>query len=382
MVLRPALGGAYNHVADLSAALAERGYEVLVCGPLAERADDLGVEVVELDIVRPVSPWRDLRAVVGFTRVVRHVRPNLIHAHGSKGSLVARLARPAAPSVPVVCTPHLYPFDNYFASAAERSMYRLVERALAPLASRVIGVCESERLLAAEVGPAGRTRLVYNGIAPVEPGPVHPAVEQLSALGPVIGALAEFRESKGIRTLIEAMPAVLAEVPDARLAIAGDGTERPLLESQIEALRLDDSVRLIGATEGPSPLLSGCEVFVNPAWAEAFPYTILEAMTLGMPIVATDVGGSGEAVEDEVTGRLVPPHDAGRLARAIVDLLRDPAHARELGRAAANRYGERFTVERMVDGVCSVYAELGIQLAPGASAGMETEISRRGRPGG
>jgi glycosyltransferase involved in cell wall biosynthesis len=361
MVLRPALGGAYNHVADLSAALAERGHEVSVCGPLAERADDLRVELIELEIVRPVSPLRDLRAVAGFARIVRRVRPDLIHAHGSKGSLVARLARPAAPSVPVVCTPHLYPFDNYFASAAERSVYRLIERIQAPLATRVIGVCESERRLAAEIGPARRTRLVYNGIAPVMPGPVHPTVEELKAQGPVIGALAEFRESKGMRTLIEAMPAVLAEVPDARLAVAGEGTERPLLEQLIWERDLHDSVRLIGTTEGPSPLFSGCDLFVNPAWAEAFPYTILEAMSLGMPIVATDVGGSGEAVEEEVTGRLVPPHDAERLAAAILDLLSDPDHARELGRTAAARYRERFTVERMVDGVCSVYSELGVR---------------------
>jgi glycosyltransferase involved in cell wall biosynthesis len=360
MVLRPALGGAFNHVADLSAALADRGHEVVVCGPMSERAGDLQAEVVDLEIARPVSPLRDLRATAGFARVVRAVRPDLIHAHGSKGSLVARLARPVAPSVPVVCTPHLYPFDNYFASPRQRSVYRLVERALAPLATRVIGVCEAERRLAAEVGPAARTRLVYNGIAAVEPGPVHPAVAELRERGPVIGALAELRESKGTRTLVEAMRAVLDRVPDARLAVAGEGGQRPLLERLIEDHGLSDAVRLIGATEGPSPLLSGSEVFVNPAWAEAFPYTILEAMSLEMPIVATDVGGSGEAIEDGVTGRLVPPREAPELAQAIVELLREPAHARALGSAAGARYRERFTVERMVAGVLSVYAELGV----------------------
>jgi glycosyltransferase involved in cell wall biosynthesis len=360
MILRPAIGGAFNHVADLSASLTEQSNEVIVCGPLGQRAGDLRAELIDLEIVRPVAPLRDLRAAAGFSRIVRAVRPDLIHAHGSKGSLVARLARPAAPKTPVVCTPHLYPFDNYFASRAQRSVYRAVERTLAPLATRVIGVCEAERRLAAQVGPAGRTRLVYNGIAPVERGAVHPTVEELRKGGPVIGALAEFRESKGLRTLVEAMPAVLARLPGARLAVAGDGEERPLLERLIGELGLGDAVRLIGATDGPSPLLSGSDVFVNPAWAEAFPYTILEAMSLELPIVATDVGGSGEAVEDEVTGRLVPPHDASRLGEAIVALLADQAHARELGRAAGERYHERFTVERMVAGVRSVYAELGV----------------------
>jgi glycosyltransferase involved in cell wall biosynthesis len=360
MVLRPALGGAFNHVADLSAALTDHGHEVVVCGPVAGRAADLRAEVVELEIARPVSPIRDLRAVGGFARVVRMVQPDLIHAHGSKGSLVARLARPVAPSVPVVCTPHLYPFDNYFASPSQRSVYRLVERILAPLATRVIGVCEAERRLAAQVGPAGRTRLVYNGIAPVISGPVHPSVEELRGTGPVIGALAEFRESKGIRTLVEAMPAVIARLPDARLAVAGEGEQLPLLERLIAELGVSDAVRLIGTTEGPSPLLSGIDLFVNPAWAEAFPYTILEAMSLEMPIVATDVGGSGEAIEDGVTGRLVAPRDALSLAEAIVGLLTDPVRARAVASAARARYRERFTVEHMVAGVLSVYAELGV----------------------
>jgi glycosyltransferase involved in cell wall biosynthesis len=102
-------------------------------------------------------------------------------------------------------------------------------------------------------------------------------------------------------------------------------------------------------------------VFVNPAWAEAFPYTILEAMSMELPIVATDVGGSGEAVEDGVTGRLVPARDPGALARAITDLLTDPDRARRLAGAARARYQDRFTVERMVAGVLSVYAELGVQ---------------------
>jgi glycosyltransferase involved in cell wall biosynthesis len=185
-------------------------------------------------------------------------------------------------------------------------------------------------------------------------------VEELRERGPVIGALAELRESKGVRTLIEAMPQVLAELPTAQLAVAGDGEQLPLLERQVDEFGLSEVVRLIGATAGPAPLLSGADVFVNPAWAEAFPYTILEAMSLELPIVATDVGGSGEAIEDEVTGRLVPPRDPQSLADAIVGILANPDRARELGSVAGERYRERFTVEKMVAGVASVYSELGI----------------------
>lgn len=361
MVLRPDRGGVFNHVVRLSSALAERGHEVAVCGPLEHRAHDLPVELIQLDIGRPVSPFSDVRAVVGLGRIIRRFQPDLVHAHGSKGGTFTRLARIASPRTPVVFTPHLYAFDNYFVRGAQRRVYRLVERTLAPLATLVLCVCEAERELAAQIGPAGRTRVVHNGIEALEPAPTHPLVAELGEEGPVIAAVAELRVSKGIVTLIEAMPSVLAEHPQCRLAIAGDGEQRPAIERRIEELGIAHAVRLLGLTEGPQEVLSGAFAFVNPAYAEAFPYTVIEAMSAGVPIVATNVGGTGEAIEDGVTGFLVPPKDPGALAGGIKGLLADRELAERLGRDAAHRYRQRFTLERMIEGTLAVYDEVGIR---------------------
>jgi glycosyltransferase involved in cell wall biosynthesis len=363
MVLRPDRGGAFNHVVQLCEALSGRGHEVFVAGPHAARRDEIAATVIPIEIERPIQPGSDLRAGVTLARLVRRLSPDLVHAHGSKAGVIARAARVAYPAVPVVFTPHLYAFDNYFAEPAQRRAYRVIERALAPLASRVIGVCESERRLAAEIGPAGRTRTVHNGVEPVSLDETHPTVAGLRKAGPVVVCVAELRESKGAVTLIEAMAQVRVEVPEAQLAIAGDGPDRGAVEARIAQLDLDDHVALRGATRGADSVLAGADVFVNPAYAEAFPYTVIEAMSAGLPVVATDVGGTREALGTEC-GVLVPPRDPGALAQAIISVLTDPQAARAMGESGRQAHAERFTTQRMVRGTMRVYSELVPDLEP------------------
>jgi glycosyltransferase involved in cell wall biosynthesis len=142
-----------------------------------------------------------------------------------------------------------------------------------------------------------------------------------------------------------------------RLAIAGDGVERPLVEARVRELGLENVIRLLGATRGPDAVLAGSDAFVNPAYAEAFPYTVIEAMSAGLPVVATDVGGTREALEGGA-GILVPPKDPVALALALRELLADPDRMAAMGRLAAEAHAARFTTERMVAGTMAVYAEL------------------------
>ncbi|MDX6582326.1 MAG: hypothetical protein QOI10_1510 [Solirubrobacterales bacterium] len=356
IVVRPSKGGAFGHVVRLGRALADRGHEVAVCGPHADHGDSLGLELVELEIER--SPLANARAVYGMGRILRRWRPDLVHAHGSQGGAVARLGRWAAPSVPVAFSPHNYAFTNAFASRAHNGAYRAIEVALGPLATRVICVCQAEARLAASIGCGRRARVVYNGIDPLpEPAP-DPRLAELAAAGPLVGCVTEFHRPKGVPTLIEAMPAVLAAHPQAKLLIAGEGPMRPEIERQISELGIERSVSLLGQIPDVAPLLANSHVFAAPGWAESFPYAILEAMGAAAPIVATDVGGIGEAIEDGVTGRLVAARDPGALAGAIVDLIDDPQRARLLGEAARRRVIERFSFGGMVEGTLAVYGEV------------------------
>ena len=360
MVVRPSEGGAFGHVARLGGELTRLGHQVAICGPHESEADLApGLEVIYLEMVQPIAPVRDARALAGLTGVVRTWRPDLIHVHGSKAGTLGRLARLANPSIPLAFTPHQYAFANYFRRRWVRSVYRVIERAMAPLATMVICVCQAEADLAAQVGSGDRARVVHNGISLTPADAPDPRLVALREHGPVICAVAELHPRKGLLTLLDAMPRVLAVHPGATLVLAGDGVQREALLRRVAELGIAPSVRLLGLVRDVPAVLAGADVFVNSAWAEAFPYSVLEAMAAQRPIVATDVGGTREAIEDGVTGRLIAPYEAGPLGAAILDLLADREEAERLATAARERMLERYTFERMVEGTLEAYAELG-----------------------
>jgi glycosyltransferase involved in cell wall biosynthesis len=359
MVVRPSEGGAFGHVARLSSELVSRGNQVAICGPHeSESSLDPRVEVIYLEMVQPISPIRDGKALAGLAGVIRSWRPDLIHVHGSKAGTLGRLARYADPSVPLAFTPHQYAFANYFKRRWARSLYKAIERAMAPLTTMVICVCEAERENAVKIGSGDRARVVYNGISFTPADEPEPRLAALRERGPVICAVAELHPRKGLLTLLDSMAGVLAVHPDATLAIAGEGIHRETLLRRVAELGIAPSVRLLGLVGDVPAVLAGADVFVNAAWAEAFPYSVLEAMAAQRPIVATDVGGTREAIEDNLTGRLVAPFDTDGLTSAILDLLDDREKAERLATAARERMIERFTFEGMVAGTLEAYAEL------------------------
>jgi glycosyltransferase involved in cell wall biosynthesis len=344
----------------LATELSARGHEVAVCGP-AGSADgiEFDVPLLAVPIPREPAPGPTAASVRAVGRAYRRFRPDLIHAHGAQAGVVGRLARAAAPDVPLVHTPHRYAFFDGAGPSAAGLAYRAIERALMPLASRVLCVCEAERDIALRLGAGARARVVHNGIEPRTPGPLAPRFADLAAR-PLIVAVSELFRRKGVPTLIAAVPAILAANPDAVLVVAGEGPDRAEAERAREALdpELAERVHLAGHVADPSGLLAAADVFVNPALAEAFPYGILEAMAAGAPCVVTDAGGSAEAVVDGESGLVVAPGDAGALAAAVNRLLADRAAAERFGAAAAERVRERFTRERMIAGIEAVYAEL------------------------
>jgi glycosyltransferase involved in cell wall biosynthesis len=356
-VFQPVDGGVFRHVAELADGMGARGHEVWACGTRAVPgvADE---RFAPLALERAIRPEPDARALAAFARVLRRVRPQVVHLHSSKAGALGRLARWAAPRTPVVYSPHGYAFNGHFERERDRQLYRGVETLLSPLATRVLCVCEAERRLAASVGPTSRTRIVHNGVAAAAPGALHPAIVGAKERGPVVVAVTPLRSGKGVETLIDAWPAVLAWHPRATLAIAGDGSEERQLRERASAAGLDDAVRFLGFADEPLSVIAGGDVAVHPSWAESFPYGVLEAMTTGVALVATDVGGTAEAVEDGRSGLLVPPRDAAALADAISGLLADRDRARSLGEAAQARVRERFTLGHMVEGVLGVYAEV------------------------
>ncbi len=359
LVHQPPDGGVARHIRDLANGLSERGHEVAVCGPRPVSGVVANVDYSPLDLTRAIAPRVDAATIAALAKLVGKLRPDVMHAHSSKAGAVARLARTVHPRTPLVYSPHLYAFAGYFERPSERRVYRAVEQMLAPLASRVICVCEDEARLARTIGPSSRVRVIYNGVPTQDDGPIDPRVAELGTDGEaIVGTVALLHPRKGLETLIRALPAVLEHQPRTRLVVAGDGPQLQELRDLARRLDVATAVSFIGPTADPIGVVRGFDVFVLPSWAESFPYVILEAMSLGRPILACDVGGVGEAVLAGESGLIVPPRDTQALASGMAELLADPSLRRRLGGAALKCQRELFTLDTMVEKTIAVYDEL------------------------
>jgi glycosyltransferase involved in cell wall biosynthesis len=170
-----------------------------------------------------------------------------------------------------------------------------------------------------------------------------------------VGTVSTLRPAKRLDVLLDAVPRILAAVPEATVRIVGDGPEGPALRAHPAAA----DPRVVFAPFAPPSArhLRALDVFVLCSGWEAFPIGVLEALACGVPQVASDVGGVREAVVPE-TGLVVPPRDPAALAEAVIALLRDPARRAAMAAASRARHAERFTVERMVAGTADVYARV------------------------
>lgn len=348
-VLEALEGGTARHLVDLVRNATGTDHEVVlpprrVGGVTDEAATGklvaAGATVHQLPMRR--TPWSpgNAAALARLTRLVRRIRPDVVHGHSSIGGLLARLAATGT-GRPVVYTPN---------GITDVSAGRFVERRLAKRTDRLVAVSESEAQEAVALGLARPDGVltIPNGIELDAP----PAIDLRDRLGiapeaPLIGSVARLVPQKAPVELVAACAAVHARVPGARFVLIGDGALAPEVDAAIEASGLVGVLHRIPVLEGAAGALGDLDVFLLTSRFEGGPYTPLEAMRAGTPVVLTDVVGNRDAVVHRRTGLLVPPGDPDAAALAVVTLLRDPAARAELVEAARVRLVERFDVRRM-----------------------------------
>jgi L-malate glycosyltransferase len=336
-------------------------------GELRKRAAE-GLELI------PIAPRNemDLSAAWKLSRVIRRVRPDIIHAHDAHGVAMAALAlsmgaasaKRAGGRAPALV-------------AARRVDFHLRSHSLSRWKQRQVDcfIAASEairEMLVADGVAADRCFTVHEGIdvdhvAAAPPVNVHETF-WLPHQAPVVGNVAALVAHKGQRHLIDAAQLVVHELPDARFVILGEGELRDTLERRVREHRLEKHVLLPGFRTDVLGCIKSFDLFALSSVTEGLGTSLLDAMACSRAIVATRTGGIPEVVADGVTGCLVPPRDHIALARGIVRLLKDDATRRRMGEAGLARVTERFTVERMVAGTVAVYARVA---GKGHEAGTE-----------
>jgi glycosyltransferase involved in cell wall biosynthesis len=389
-------GGAQEHLYNLVTRLDRARYDVSVLalsgGPGVRRIERTGVSVCVLD------DMPDDEAIAAVAAHLAAVDADVVHNHMYRAEVVGTqaawsLAASGRRRPLVVGTVH----SSRIRSEEDRDLLRR----LTPRMDHLIAV---SRAIVRKLEDEGRVgapiSLVYNGVDLARYGEQAACPTLLHEYGipadaPIVGVVARLEPEKGHPTLLDAWPAVIEAVPNAQLLVVGEGSQRDLLEAQAASLGLvgararsagaafparesDAHPRITGmpqlasfsgARDGaPSVTFTGrrddvpavtaaLDVAVLPSYREAQGLSILEAMALSRPVVASAVGGIPEMIDDGRTGLLVPPREPAALAVAITRLLTDQAFAARIGRAGHDLVHERFCVEQMVRAVETIYDE-------------------------
>lgn len=354
-VCQPAEGGVVHYVHVLSAELMARGWTAgVACSPgtPTDRLRGEGVDVWPVPMAREISPRRDLMATIRLYKIMRKGGYSLVHTHSAKAGVLGRVAARLA-RTPAVHTPNAWSF-MVAKTPLERRAYVTVEKLLSALSKRIICVSSDELKQGQDlVGAAKKMRLVPNGVA------VPPRAKKRSGEKDlVVGCLTRLARQKGIDYLVAAANGVRAEREDVRFSVAGGGPDFERLKDEVGRRGLSGRFELLGAVRDPWEYLSRIDIFVLPSLWEGMPFALLEAMSFGLPVVATDVGGVRDVIPDDTFGIVVPPADPHALREAILRYARAPELREAAGGAARRRVLQEFSQERMVERTLDVYREV------------------------
>ena len=357
------VGGAETLLVNLVERLdPERFVPEVVClkepGPLGELLRERGYTVHE----RMLSGKYDLRVLPRLIRLMKQREIDAVVTVGAGdkmfwGRLAARIA-----GVPVIAS-------ALHSTGWPDGVGRL-NRLLTPITDAWIAVAEphGEFLVDFERFPADRVKVIPNGIDTDRfvPAPQSNALREeigANASTPIVGILAALRPEKNHELFLRGARGILDKIPESRFVVIGDGPERPKLEAIARDLAIDHAVHFLGNRSDVPDVLAAIDVLALTSHNEANPVSILEAMSCGKPVVATDVGSVSESVVQEQTGHLIPAGDEGALIEALSDLLLDPVRAREWGAKSRQRVQERSSLDVMVGGYERLLADLFAQKA-------------------
>ena len=355
------MGGAEVLAARMARRLGERFRFVFACldeqGILGEdlRAEGFSVHVLGR---KPGIDWGCGRRLAAL---LRSEKVSLVHAHQYTPFFYATASRLPWRSPPVVFTEHGRWFPDF-----PRPKRIAANRLLLGRRDRVIGVGESVRqaLIHNEGIAPQRVEVIYNGIDldayPDGQDGESAAVRREIGVGAddlMVILVARLDHLKDHVTAIETHRQVIAQRPDARLILVGEGPERPKIEEAIRSRGLESSVLLLGLRKDIPRLIGASDLFLLTSISEGIPLTLIEAMAARRPVVSTRVGGVGEVVDEGKTGLLAPSGDACSLAGHILKLAHDPPLREEFGRLGRLRAEELFSETRMMERYDRLYRE-------------------------
>lgn len=359
------MGGAQKHVLLLSTELKNKGYDVTIFtsagGKLIEKAKENGIAVVLVpDMVRDINPSKDIKAVKNLYRLFRDGGFDIVHSHSSKAGILARIAAKLAGTRKIIYTAHGFVFNEPM-SSIKKNVYIYIERIGAMLGDKVIAVSKKDCDSAIENRLVERDKLTFipNAIPEISRDSLRAAAEvrkELDISGEefVIGTISNFYETKGHIYLIEAVKRLYGEGFRFKTVFAGAG---PKMDEMIELSKDNSDIKFLGYREDNYDIMNILDLFVLPSIKEGMPYVILEAMSLGKPVLCTKVGALTDMIADGVNGYIVEPQDSSLIYDKLKWILENRGKLDEVGRAGEKYVSDNFSMAKFTESVISIYEE-------------------------
>jgi len=360
-------GGAGKIILALAQMAKAEGWEVdvLTTDPTFQAAvRKHGLGLLDLDVIRrPIRPLWDLAGLLRLRSVLKRESYRIVHTHTSKGGFVGRFAASMAGVPLIVHTMHGFAFHER-SSLSKRLFYSTLERIAAVRCDQIVSVSEFHRQWAIELGICKRWKIltIPNGVGDHVAQVAAPLTLRrqlgLSDNHLMLLTMARLAPEKGLDHLIQAAALLRLAVPHCRLFIAGEGPDRLKLERLISDLDISDRVTLLGYRQDITELLAVSDIVVLPSLREGLSISLLEAMAASKPIIASNIGSHHEVASQGNIAKLVPPADVLALTNTILELIRNPTMAADLGINARRLFELRYTEHRMVSAYRDLYCHL------------------------
>jgi glycosyltransferase involved in cell wall biosynthesis len=356
----PIQAGQTTHVLSLARGLREHGHHVSVILPAnlkysIENFRQADVNVIPLPLRKVLWPPRSILATA---RTIRQQQPDIVHIHSQEAGLLGRIIAWGARAKAIVYTPQVIDIRR----KRWHWLYVLVEHLLARITDRIISVSEADRERMIEWGiPSPKIVNIPNGIElkgnNVNAEQARKALN-LSGAYPVIMQVGRLSTQKNPLAFVEGAAQVLHQHPNAQFVLVGEGPLKEAIQLRAEYFGMNGAMRLLGWQDNAADLMAAADIISLTSEWEGMPHTLLEAMDKSRPVVATEVNGCPEIIEDHVTGFLVPPDDTTSWAKRIVELLDNPTKMKEMGQRGRERAQERFSRQKMIAQIEHLYSQL------------------------
>ncbi|KKS16213.1 MAG: Second mannosyl transferase [Parcubacteria group bacterium GW2011_GWB1_41_6] len=385
IITKSVWGGAQKYVFDLATGLPKDEFEVFVASGgrefLAEKIRRAEIPYFEIkNFQRDINFFKDIFAFFELLKLIKKIRPDIIHTSSSKAGGLAGLAAKLYSllithySLLTIFTAHGWGF-NEPRSRRQIALIKILSKITAKFYRKIICVSEYDKQAALKnkITKPEKLITIHNGVSEIDFLGKNEAKNflaqktdaNLKLSDILIGTIGEFTKNKGQRYLIEAIAKIIKNHLGVKFILMGWGEDKENLKFKISAqdgsasggknLKLDNNVFLIENLNPAGPYLKAFDIFVLPSLKEGLPYTLLEAGLAKLPIVATKVGGVPEIIENEKTGLLVEPAHPEELGKAIEKLISEPEFSQNLASNLQQKILLEFSLEKMIKETVNLY---------------------------